>query len=72
MNVKDLYGYRKGCSIIGIVKANSEEDARRKVYEAYNNHVDSFDSYNDEIEIWKIIEDPWFNEEPDVLEISLS
>lgn len=66
---KDLYTYKIEDLAIGIVKANSEEEAKRKVYEAYSKHNDCFDTYNDEIEIWKLDEDSWFSDSPDVLEV---
>ena len=70
METKDLYGYQIEDLAMGIVKANSEEEARRKVYEAYTKHNDCFDPYNDDVAIWKIDEDSWFSDSPDVLEVS--
>lgn len=70
MDIKDLYGYQIEDLAIGIVKANNEEEARRKVYEAYSKHNDCFDPYNDDVAIWKIDDDSWFGDSPDVLEVS--
>lgn len=70
MEIKDLYGYQIENLAIGIVKASNEEEARRKVYEAYSKHNDCFDTYNDDVAIWKIDNDSWFSDNPDVLEVS--
>lgn len=70
METKDLYGYQIEDLAMGVVKANNEEEARRKVYEAYIKHNDCFDPYNDDVAIWKIDEDSWFSDSPDVLEVS--
>ena len=66
---KDLYTYRIEDLAIGIVKASSEDEAKRKVRDAYSKHSDCFDPYYDEIEIWKLDEDSWFSDNPDVLEV---
>lgn len=70
MELKDLYGYQIDDLAIGVVKASSEEEARRKVYEAYTKHNDCFKPYNDDIKIWKVDNDSWFADNPDVLEVS--
>lgn len=70
MELKDLYGYQIDDLAIGVVKASSEEEARRKVYEAYTKHNDCFNPYNDDIKIWKVDNDSWFADNPDVLEVS--
>ncbi len=70
MELKGLYGYQIEDLAIGIVKANCEKEARRKVYEAYTKHNYCFDTWNDDVAIWKIDKDSWFKDNPDVLEIS--
>lgn len=70
MELKDLYGYQIEDLAIGVVKASGEEEARRKVYEAYTKHNDCFDPNNDDVVIWKIDKDSWFEDSPDVLEVS--
>ena len=40
---KDLYTYKIEDLAIGIVKASSEDEAKRKVRDAYSKHSDCFD-----------------------------
>lgn len=50
----------------GIVKAESYEEAERKVREAYTKH--SNDPFTEKIEIYKIYQKP-YDDVPDVLEL---
>ena len=69
MDITNLYAYRIEELAVGMVKAESYEDAREKVKEAYLKHND-FDSERDFIELKKIVEnDSWFSDHPDVIEI---
>ena len=52
----------------GYVK--NEEEAKRKAYEAYTKHNDCFNTYNDDVAVWEIDNDPWISDIPDVLEVS--
>ena len=51
----------------GIVIADSEEEARRKVADAYLKHGYSESELTD-LQVWKITE-AWFEDAPDVLEV---
>lgn len=68
MDLNKLYCYEIKDLAMGIVEANNEEEARKKVYDAYS-HDEYFDPYDDDIEIWGIEPDPWFADNPDVFEI---
>ena len=64
-----LQGYNTDyyCSGKGIVLADNEEDARKKVIDGYLKHGYS-ESELSELEVWKITEEP-FEDALDVLEI---
>ena len=64
-----LYGYNTDyyCGGKGIVIADNEENARKKVIEAYLKHGYS-ESELSELEVWKV-EDGYFDDASDVLEI---
>ena len=64
-----LYGYNTDyyCGGKGIVLADNEEDARKKVIDGYLKHGYS-ESELSELEVWKITEEP-FEDALDVLEI---
>lgn len=69
MDITNLYAYRIEESIVGMVKAESESEAREKVKAAYLAHG-FCDSETDIIELKKIAEnDSWFSDHPDVIEI---
>jgi hypothetical protein len=70
MDITNLYVYRIEELAVGIVKAESYEDAREKVKAAYLKHNDCFNSERDFVELEKIAEnDSWFGDNPDVIEI---
>ena len=70
MDITNLYAYRIEELAVGIVKAESYEDAREKVKTAYLKHNDCFNSEIDFIELKKIVKnDSWFSDNPDVIEI---
>lgn len=70
MDITNLYAYRIEELAVGMVKAESYEDAREKVKAAYLKHNDCFDSEIDFIELKKIVKnDSWFSDNPDVIEI---
>lgn len=69
MNVKRLYGYSVKDLATAIVIADSVEEAREKVKTAYNAHSNEFNAKTDWIEIWKLDENSWFEDHPDVLEV---
>ena len=70
MDITNLYAYRIDELAVGIVKAESYEDAREKVKAAYLKHNEYFDLERDFIELKKIVEnDSWFSDNPDVIEI---
>lgn len=70
MDITNLYAYRIDELAVGMVKAESYEDARKKVKTAYLKHNDCFNSERDFIELKKIVEnDSWFSDNPDVIEI---
>ena len=55
---------------VGIVKAESYEDAREKVKAVYLKYNDCFDFERDFIELKEIAEnDSWFSDNPDVVEV---
>lgn len=53
----------------GIVRADSIDDAREKVKVAYKAHSDCYDEQRDNISIWELDENSWFEDNPDVIEI---
>ena len=70
LDITNLYAYRIEELAVGIVKAESYEDAREKVKAAYLEHNDCFDSERDFIELKEIAEnDSWFSDNPDVVEV---
>lgn len=70
LDITNLYAYRIEELAVGIVKAESYEDAREKVKAAYLKHNDCFDLERDVVEIKEIEEnDSWFSDHPDVAEI---
>ena len=70
LDITTLYAYRIEELAVGIVKAESYEDAREKVKAAYLKHNDCFDLERDVVEIKEIAEDDsWFSDHPDVVEI---
>ena len=69
LDITNLYAYRIEDLAIGIVKAESERDAREKFEAAYLKHNDCYDPERDVIEIKEIAEDSWFSDHPDVVEV---
>ena len=69
MNIKRLYGYSVQDLATGIVFANSTEEAREKVKAAYKAHCNEFNPETDWVEVWKMDENSWFEDHPDVLEV---
>lgn len=70
LDIINLYAYRIEELAVGIVKAESYEDAREKVKAAYLKHNDCFDSERDFIELKEITEnDSWFSDNSDVVEV---
>lgn len=70
MNITNLYAYRIEKLAVGIVKAESYEDAREKVKAAYLKHNDCFDLETDFIELKEVAEnDSYFSDHPDVIEV---
>ena len=70
MDITNLYAYRIEELAIGMVKAESYEDAREKVKAAYLKHNEYFDLERNFIELKKIVEnDSWFSNNPDVIEV---
>ncbi len=70
LDITNLYAYRIEELAVGIVRAESYEDAREKVKAAYLKHNDCFDLERDVVEINEIAEDDsWFSDNPDVIEI---
>lgn len=70
MDITNLYAYRIEVLAVGIVKADSESDAREKVKAAYLKHNDCYDPERDFIELKEITEnDSWFSDNPDVVEV---
>lgn len=70
LDITNLYAYRIEELAVGIVKAESYEDAREKVKTAYLKHNDCFDHERDFIELKEIAEnDSWFSDNPDVVEV---
>ena len=51
LDITNLYAYRIEELAVGIVKAESYEDAREKVKAVYLKHNDCFDSERDFIEL---------------------
>lgn len=72
INTNKLYGYNIGDydGGKGIVLAESEEEAKNKVKEAYSKHGYEMSELND-IEVWKIQcqSNNFFDDAPEVLEI---
>ena len=70
LDITNLYAYRIEELAVGIVRAESHEEAREKVKAAYLKHNDCYDPERDVIEIKEIAEDDsWFSDNPDVVEI---
>lgn len=70
LNTTDLYAYRITGTAMGIVKADSEMEAREKVRAAYSCHYgNEYVPEMDEIDIQKITNGSWFADHPDVIEI---
>ena len=70
MDITNLYAYRIDELAVGIVKAESYEDAREKVKTVYLKHNNEYDPERDFVELKKISEnDSWFSDNPDVIEI---
>ena len=70
LDITNLYAYRIEELAVGIVKAESYEDAREKVEAAYLKHNDCFDLERDVVELKEIAEnDSWFSDNPDVVEV---
>jgi len=69
MGVKNLYGYTVDALATGIVRADNIEDAREKVKAAYKAYSDCYDEQRDNISVWKLDENSWFADNPDVIEI---
>lgn len=70
LDITNLYAYRIEELAVGIVKAESYEDAREKVKSTYLKHNNCFDSERDFIELKEITEnDSWFRDNPDVVEV---
>lgn len=69
MDIKRLYGYSVQDLATGIVLADSVEEAREKVKAAYKAHSNEFNIETDWVAIWKLDENSWFKDRPDVLEI---
>ena len=69
MNIKRLYGYSVQDLATGIVFADSTEEAREKVKAAYKAHCNEFNPETDWVEVWKMDENSWFEDHPDVLEV---
>ena len=70
LDITNLYAYRIEELAVGIVKAESYEDARENVKAAYLKHNDCFDLERDVVELKKIAEnDSWFSDNHDVVEV---
>lgn len=69
LDITNLYAYRIEELAVGIVKAESYEDAREKVKAVYLKYNDCFDLERDFIELKEIAEDSWFSDNPDVVEV---
>ena len=70
LDITNLYAYRIEELAVGIVNAESYEDAREKVKAAYLKHNYCFDLERDVVEIKEIAEnDSWFSDNPDVVEV---
>ena len=70
LDITNLYAYRIEELAVGIVKAESYEDAREKVKAAYLKHNDCYDPERDFIDLKEISEnDSWFSDNPDVVEV---
>ena len=70
MDITGLYAYRIEELAVGIVKADSSEDARAKVKAAYLKHNNEYDPERDFIELKEIVDgDSWFSDNPDVVEV---
>ena len=69
MDINRMYGYSVKDLATGIVLADSVEDAREKVKAAYKTHYNEFNPETDLVEVWKMDENSWFEDHPDVLEV---
>jgi hypothetical protein len=70
LDITNLYIYRIVETAVGIVKADSEIEAREKVRAAYSCHYgNEYAPEMDTIDIKKITNDSWFSDHPDVIEI---
>ena len=70
LDITNLYTYRIVETAVGIVKADSEIEAREKVRAAYSCHYgNEYAPEMDAIDIKKITNDSWFPDHPDVIEI---
>lgn len=69
MDIKRLYGYSVQDLATGIVLADSVEEAREKVKAAYKAHCNGFNVETDWVEVWKLDENSWFEDHPEVLEV---
>ena len=69
MDINRMYGYSVKDLATGIVLADSVEDAREKVKAAYKTHCNEFNPETDWVEVWKMDENSWFEDHPDVLEV---
>jgi hypothetical protein len=67
--INKIYRYTIDELATGIVMADNIEDAREKVEAAYKAHNDCYDEQRDNISIWKLDENSWFADHPDVIEI---
>lgn len=70
LDITNLYIYRIVETAVGIVKADSEIEAREKVRAAYSCHYgNEYAPEMDTIDIKKITNNSWFSDHPDVIEI---
>ena len=69
MDITNLYAYRIDELAVGIVKAESYEEAREKVKAAYLKHNNEYDPGRDFVELKKISDGDWFSDHPDVVEV---
>ena len=69
--INKIYRYPIDELATGIVIGDNIEDARKKVESAYKAHNDCYDEQRDNISIsvWKLDENSWFADHPDVIEI---
>lgn len=70
MDITNLYAYRIDELAVGIVKAESYDDAREKVKAAYLKHNNEYNPERDFVELKQISKNnSWFSDNPDVIEI---